>query len=655
MTEISVPRRGLLLGATSLATTSLLPVGGPVRAEPRQALISVQSPNGKAEVVVDLSGRRPRWSVQYGSRPVMAPSELALAFENGPFLGENAKFVGVARTSHSGQWSPAFGSSALYDESHNEATIKLYDAGRGIEFHIVARAYNDGVAIRYQLVNAPGLKTTFTGEQTEFRFPPAARVYSSRDEGEYEVSAPVEVNPVVDPPLTKSADRGALADVPLTIDVGNGTFVLLTEANRLNYPRAMIQPQGEALVTHLMQYPGRASGWGGPGITPAETEFTMAVGQSTPWRVLVLADRAAGLIEKSGLIPTLAEPNRLGDVSWIRAGRAVRIRAPYSTAASMAVVDFAAQHKLEYVEYDAHWYGDGTDPSDASYPVAGLDLMRVIAYAAARNIGIILYVDRVPVARQLEQICRVYQDWGIKGVKFGFVWEGRQSDNVFIQKIVETCAAHKLLVNLHDDLRPSGLERTYPNYIAMEGVRGNEHFPTPRHNVTLPFTRSVAGPLDYTICYANSRNQTTNAHQLAMAAVYYNPLTFLYWYDAPEKYASKPWPELHWFDECPTSWDETRALDGHIGEYVLIARRHGQRWFVGAMTNEVERSLKLKLDFVGPGAWRAEIFRDGKPTQPAHQTEVVMETREVSDSTTLDLNLNACGGQAILLTPMDKA
>jgi alpha-glucosidase len=646
-----VSRRRLLLGGAAII--SAFPrIGWAGGVDPR---IAVRSPDGKAEVVVDLSGARPRWSVAYDDREILAPSELALILKDGGRLGEGARLQGVERKNYTGQWSPAFGSSASYDESHNEATIRLFDAGRRIALNIVARAYDAGVAIRYQLAEAAGGRVTFSGEATQFRFPAGAKVYASRDEGEYQVSAPAGLDPVVDPPLTESADRGALADVPVTVDAGNGIFALLTEANRLNYPRMMIRPRGDALESYMMQYPGRASGWGGPGLTPAEPDFTLAVGQATPWRVLALADHAAGLIETYGLIPSLAEPNRLGDVSWVRPGRAVRIRAPYSTAASLVCVDFAAKHKLDYVEYDAHWYGDGTDSSDASYPIAALDLKQVIAYAAARHIGVILYVDRVPVARQLAQICQAYQDWGVKGVKFGFVWEGRQSDNVFVQKIIETCAAHRLLVNLHDDLRPSGLERTYPNYIAMEGVRGNEHFPTPRHNVTLPFTRSVAGPLDYTICYANSRNQTTNAHQLAMAAVYYNPLTFLYWYDAPEKYATKPWPELRWFDECPTTWDETRALDGRIGEHVLVARRHGRRWFVGAMTNEEGRTLKLDLAFLGQGAWRADIFRDGEPAVPAYRTEVVIEAREVDRSTVMDLHLNPCGGQAILLTPKDLA
>jgi len=201
---------------------------------------------------------------------------------------------------------------------------------------------------------------------------------------------------------------------------------------------------------------------------------------------------------------------------------------------------------------------------------------------------------------------------------------------------------------LHDDLRPAGLERTLPNYIALEGVRGNEHFPTARHNVTLPFTRNIAGPIDYTICYANPKNQTTNAHQLAMAAVYYNPLTFLYWYDEPEKYDGAPWPDLNWFDECPTSWDQTRVLSGKIGEHVAIARRKGARWFLGAMTNEEGRVLTLPLSFLASGDWKATIYADGDKTAPAWKTAVAISRKAVTRGDTLELRLNPCGGQAVL-------
>ena len=318
---------------------------------------------------------------------------------------------------------------------------------------------------------------------------------------------------------------------------------------------------------------------------------------------------------------------------------------------SLASVDFAVQRKLEYIEYDAHWYGDGTDPSDATVPIPGLDIERVIQYARQRNVGVIVYVDRVPAMRQLDDILRTYARWGIAGIKFGFIWEGRQSDADWLFEVLRKCGEHRMLVNLHDNLRPAGLERTLPNYIALEGVRGNEQFPTARHNVTLPFTRNLVGPIDYTICYAHEKNQTTNAHQLAMAVVYYNPLTFLYWYDKPAKYAQGEWPELSFFDECPTTWDETRVLAGEIGEYIVIARRHGQRWFLGAMTNELPRQLDVSLNFLATGTWEAHMYADGSPARVPNQTPVQVGRKTVGGSRHLRLDLAPSGGQAIRFEP----
>lgn len=186
-----------------------------------------------------------------------------------------------------------------------------------------------------------------------------------------------------------------------------------------------------------------------------------------------------------------------------------------------------------------------------------------------------------------------------------------------------------------------------PNYLTLEGVKGNEQFPAARHHVNLAYTRPIAGPIDYTICYAQERNQTTNAHQLALAVTCYSPLTLLYWYDKPEKYADKPWPELKWFDDCPTVWDETRAVAGEIGEYVVIARRKGDVWYLGAITNEMERRIEIDLTFLGGGSWTATRYMDGNLSRPAYKTPVKIETARVMASSRLKLQLNAAGGQAI--------
>jgi alpha-glucosidase len=641
-----IGRRELISGAIAVTTA-----GGVRPATASPGPLQVRSPNGRIRVTLalpDATEPFPRWSATLDDLPILEPSRLALVLDDGRLLGPHARYRSHRTRLHAERWRPAYGIAEVYDGTRNELEIVFEDAERRIRFAVLLAAHDDGIAIRYRLLGRRRVR--LGGEATSLRFPQGSRVWSSRDEGEYAVSAPEALAPAPHPDLTASTDQGALADPPLYVATPQGIALSLCESDRLHYPRTMFRGAGrDTLVTHLMRFPGRATGYSGPGDTHAAPVFAVQAPFETPWRVLLVSRAPVKLVEKAGLIQSLATPNRLGDVSWVRPGRAFRIRKPYTTERALACVDFAAKRKLEFVEFDAHWYGDGTDPGDATVPIAGLDMARIIAAAKEQGIGMILYVDRVPAMRQLGAIVRIYRTWGVAGIKFGFVWEGRQEDVDFIYDLVRRCGEHRLMVNLHDNLRPAGLERTLPNYIALEGVRGNEQFPSARHNVTLPFTRALAGPIDYTICYAHERNQTTNAHQLAMAAVYYNPLTFLYWYDEPAKYTDDAaWPELRWFDECPTRWDETAALGGAIGEYVVVARRHGKRWFLGAMTNEQARRVPIATDFLGKGRWHATIYADGTAASQARQTPVEISSRELRAGDRLELALAPGGGQAIL-------
>lgn len=643
-------RTVLLAGGMTLAPL-------PALAKPSYNGVEAVSPDGALRVRLAVGARGATWSVRWKNQVILAPSALGLVLAGGHVLGARARVLKTSLRKIRGDWTPPFGIRDRYDQACQEARLDLADAATGATFSVLVRAYDHGCALRYVLNDAGKAgRLTLSGEATRFELPKHAKLYASRDEGEYQITTTAGLNPPPHPELTSSSDKGPFADLPVTAMLGQAA-VLITESDRLHYPRAMLRAapdSADGLAVHLMCYPARATGYSGPGDTPAEPTFELAPGQATPWRALIIGPNEASLLERADLVPTLATPNRLGDVTWVKPGRAVRITKPYTTERAMKVIDFAAQRKLDYVEYDAHWYGDGTDPSDASRPIAGLDLQKVIDTAKAKGIGVILYVDRVPVMRQRDEILKAYREWGVAGCKFGFVWEGRQSDNDFIYDLVKACGEHRLLVNLHDNLRPAGLERTLPNYVALEGVRGNEQFPTATHNVTLPFTRAVAGPIDYTICYANEKNRTTNAHQLAMAAVYYNPLTFLYWYDAPDKYAGRDWPDLRWFDECPTTWDETRVLDGKIGEYVVVARRHGQRWFLGAMTNEKARTLKVSLAFLGAGKRKASLFTDGEPAAKPMKTPVVIREEMLDGAATLTLELAPSGGQAVLFEAVSK-
>jgi alpha-glucosidase len=604
--------------------------------------LAARSPNGRLTAAL-TAGASLSLSVDDAALgPALARSVLGLVLADGRRLGPGAELLSSRKRRVRTAWAAPYGIRRVSVDRCEELAARFRDPGTGLRFDVIVRAYDEGVAVRYVL----GAAARLQGELTRFGFPPEARIVASRDEGEYQIGPVDALAPVPEPELTGSSDPGPLADLPLLAVLPSGVHVLIAESDRLDYPRAMLRGEGGDLAVHLMRFPGRATGYSGPGDTPAETGFDVRRGQATPWRLLMVARKPAALIERADLVATLASPNRLGDVSWVRPGRAYRIRT-YTTQGGLEAVDFAARHRIEYVEFDSHWYGDGSDPSDATRPIPAIDIEKIIAYGHARGVGMILYVDRVPAMRQLDDIVRTYRRWGVAGIKFGFVWEGRASDQAFVHDLVKRCGEHRLLVNLHDNLRPAGLERTLPNYVTLEGVRGNEHFPTARHNVTLPFVRNVVGPMDYTICYAHQRNRTTNAHQLAIGAAYYNPLNFLYWYDVPAKYASG-FPELAFLDECPTSWDETVALDGDVGEFVVVARRAGARWFLGAMTNEDERRLSVPLRFLGEGRWRARVFADGPTGAEPRLTPVEMTSRDVAGAGVLDMELKPSGGQAVI-------
>jgi alpha-glucosidase len=659
---ILLTRRSLIQGLISLAA---MLATNTAAAKRQSAQFTVASPDGKLVLTLHLTSALPRWSVVRGAKMVIAPSALSLQLASGYSLGTSMDFLGISRRTYSGRWTPNFGISASYDETSNELTVHLRDTKTRIEYDIIARVFNTAAAVRHVIVKADTQTSVrLIGEQTHFRFPGSANFYASRDEGEIIVGKVREdaMTPALSrpmpawPPVTPNEDPGPLSDYPITVDIGNGLYALMAESDRPHYPRAMLRVLGDNFLgTHLMRHPGRTVGPDGKDVpTPEETEFNIDVGQKTPWRILVVSDTAAGLIEQAGIVPTLATPCVLEDTSWIKAGRAYRVRGAYTTQNGLAAVDWAAKHKLENIEYDWHWYGDGTDDSDATVPIAGLDIRRIVDYAASKSVQTMLYVDRAPAMKQLDAICRTYSAWGVAGIKFGFMWEGRKSDADILYGIISTCADHRLICDIHDNIRPAGLERTLPNYVALEGVRGNEQFPPARHNVNLAFQRAIVGPMDYTICYAQDRSQTTNAHQLALTVLYYTPQTYLYWYDSWEKYADKPWPELTWFDEVPVAWDETHAVGGTLGEFVVVARRKGTRWYLGAITNEQSRRTTISLEFLDLGSdargtkWRAHRYSDGEWNKWVWKTEVTMDQLEVTGAMTLEIAMNPAGGQAIM-------
>ena len=532
-------------------------------------------------------------------------------------------------------------------DHYSQADIQLQEkaAPRRI-VQVSLRAYNEGVAFCYTLPRQPALDhVTIHGELTEFCFTgdhTAWATYSAQ--GRYAKTSLTKIKPGCERPLTiQWADQG---------------YAAVGEARLKDYARMKLAPLPGPVL-------GLISDLSGP--------VTGTLPLTTPWRVIMLGHSPGQLLENNDLIRNLNEPCAIGDTSWIKPGKVIR-EVTLTTTGGRACVDFAAAHGLQYVEFDAGWYGhEYTDNSDATVVSVDpkrskgpLDLPGVIAYAAARDIGILLYVNRRALERQLDEILPLYHSWGIKGVKYGFVNVGSQKWTTWMHEAVRKAAEHQLMVDVHDEYRPTGYSRTYPNLMTQEGIAGDETSPKNEQTLTILFTRMLAGAADNTICYYDGRvaRNASHAYQLAKAVCLYSPWQFLYWYDRPAAAPKRAGgaggaktgigdePELEFFDHVPTVWDDTKVIQGRIGEYAIMARRSGENWFMGCMNSGQPRSFEVSLDFLDSGkAYTAHVYADD-PQVPT-RTHVRIDRLDVTRDTVLKMAVSAQGGQAVRLVPQE--
>ncbi|WP_327731011.1 glycoside hydrolase family 97 protein [Streptomyces sp. NBC_00487] len=637
----ALSRRGLLKGAAITAGSVALGLGAAGAAEAADASITATSPDGKNKITMSLVGGVLQWSAKRNGTTVAGPSVLGLQLSNGTTLGRsNTTVTNYQHWTRDSTWTPTFGRNATVRDHHQEMRWNLRDDTSGINFSVQLRAYNTGVALRYVLLDTGS--ATIADELTTFVFPSNTLVYSARDEAAYSPVAPDAIPSTG----TSGTDTGPLTDLPLLVTLDSGLVATICESSRVNYPRSMLSSvsgQPNTLKTYLMKKTARGSG-------TVQNTSTVTTPFTTPWRVMLLGSEHGELIDNAELVLNLAPGNALTDTSWIKPGKVFRCE--LTTAAGTEGVDFAVARNLQYIEYDAGWYGPEFTTTDATTPISAIDLPAVIAYATQKGVGVFLYVNRLALSDP-ESLFALYKSWGVAGIKLGFINDGTQTMTNQIITWAKIAAKHRLLIDMHDNVRPWGYERTYPNWISLEGVRGNEQFPTATNNVNLAFARNVGGPMDYTICYGQSRDKTTNNHQMAMAAVYYQPLNFLYWYSKPSAYATTSnWPGLAWFDAVPTSWDESTTVAASINEYVAVARRSGTTWFLGAMNNETARTLSVPLSFLDSGTtYTATVYADGTAATSPYGTPTVVSTRTVTADTVLSVAMTSAGGQAVILRP----
>ena len=608
---------------------------------------ALQSPGGKYNFVFEQKDGRLTYRLDYAAKQVIEEGELGVNIDN--HLVESAmgipvdnsnvwtngmEVTSVDRRSEDNTWKTVYGEYAQIRDHYNEMTIHLlkggkhqgasnaYDKRQQYLLDIIVRAYDEGVAIRYHFPEATnGLFMHITDDLTSFRFAPGAEAY-------HYAWAQSHANKVK---LLKSeAAWKEEAERPLTLRLDNGLYAAIGEAALSDFVRGKLKLKADNELQMALFHPADII-----------TAYDM------PWRFIMVGEKAIDLINNKQMVLNLNAPCQIQDASWIKPGKAFRVcRLDMKTC--MEGVDFCVDRGLQYIELDAGWYGPEMKMSSSALKVLetrDIDMPKLCQYAKSKGIGVWVYVNQRALYQELDQLLPLYEKWGISGIKFGFVQIGSQEWTTWLHNAVKKCADHHIMVDIHDEYRPTGWSRTYPNLMTQEGIGGNEEMPDAEHNTILPFTRFLCGPADYTPCYFNGRVKNTKAHQLAMPVVYYSPITFLYWYDLPNVYKGEK--ELDFWKYCPTVWDESKALQGEIGEYIVQARRSGNDWFVGAMNGLQARDITLNTaDFLQKGKkYQVEIYNDNPALNTRTKVSAVVQT--IKAGKILKLHLQPSGGAAL--------
>ena len=585
--------------------------------------------------------RYPAFTLENGKRQVIVTSPVRLNAE-GIFWG-NFTITEVKEESVRDQWINNFGERKEIPDHYNQASIRLENDDLEITF--ICRAYDEGVAFSLEFPRQNGIDSIqINEERISFGFTADHPAWSAN-------RAQAAYSKV---PLSKIHNG---CERPLVIEIDTGLTIALAEAKLVDYARMKFEPD----TTRYNNV-----------ITQLEGTVNKALPFQTPWRVVMTGKDPGDLLEKNYLILNLNDPCALDDVSWIKPGKVLR-EVTLTTAGAIAAIDFTSSHNMQYVEFDAGWYGpENNDSSDAravnldpARSKGPLDMKEVLDYARSKDIGILLYVNRRALERQIDELLPLYRDWGIAGIKFGFVRVGTQDATAWLHESIVKAAKYKLVADVHDEYRPTGFSRTYPNFLTMEGIRGDEESPSNSHTLITMFTRMLAGQGDNTICYYNERVENkmgSHASQLAKAVCIFSPLQFLYWYDKAAPALKKDdglWgatnyigdePELEFFNNVPTVWDETLVLHAKIGEYGVIARKKGEEWFIGGINGANATKLDLNFSFLDPDReYSAKIYSDDPSVNT--RTHVRIDSMRVDRGSIYTANLNPKNGIAMHFIP----
>lgn len=624
-----------------------------------QSSYDLRSPDNRVELRIRTADRV-HYDLLLNGRALLANCTLSLDVEHKK-LGIAPKVLDARQRSNDQIIRPTIRQKfAQLRDAYNELRLTM-DGGYAVTF----RAYNEGVAYRFE-TSLPQQQVKVYAEESNWNFPQDSIVYYpqedsffSHNERKYTPQHLSEIIPAY------------IASLPAVVDAGEGTKVAIAESDAHDYPGLWLKGTGaNGLAATFPPYPLKEKLERDRDFRVVEAADYIAStsGRRTfPWRVVGIAEKDGDLITNP-IVWLLESPSQVQDTSWIKPGKVswdwwnannvygVDFKAGINTDTYKYYIDFAAKYGLPYIILDEGWYKLG----NVLEVVPEINMEELAAYARQKNVGIILWVVWKTLDDQLIPALDQYAKWGIKGIKVDFMQRSDQIVMNFYERVSRECAKRKMLVDFHGDQKPASMTRTWPNLINAEGVRGLEWSKwsaeaEPEHNVTLPFTRMFLGPLDYTPGAMRNASKTnfapiagqpmalgTRCHQLAMYVVYEAPLQMLA--DSPTNYLREP-ESMEFLSQVPTEWDDTKVLDARIADYILVARRNGKDWWVGAMSDWTGRDLGVDLSFLGDGSFTMDAYQDGVNADRAG-SDYKKTTSRVTKNDKLKIHLAPGGGWA---------
>lgn len=620
---------------------------------------TVKSPDERILVNVE-TGATTTYSVTFNGKTILNPSPLSMTFDNGVVIGRNMKVKDVQHRTEDQMLTPVVRQKSDKIRDHYNEMVLSAD-----QYKLYFRVYDDGLAYRFHTDFADSLKVI--SEEVDYCFP---EDYNTLFPEERTILSAQQ--PLFKPMKLSEIGTDRFCSTPVLIKVDDQVRIFISESDLESYPGMFLKKQGKyELAGKFAAYSLEEEKTDDRQIFPTKRADYIARVSGTrnyPWRAMIVAENDANLVTNQ-LIYKLA-PESQGDFSWVKPGKiawdwynaliltGVDFKCGVNNDTYKYYIDFASKYGIEYVVLDDGW----SEAWDVTKTVPEINMEELVAYGKKKNVDLILWVSWAPFREKLDEAFDLFSKWGIKGIKMDFMNRDDQAMVDFYYTVARKAAEHKMLVDFHGAYKPTGWLRTFPNVLSSEGVAGLENhkwgsFVTPEHNVTLPFTRMVAGPMDYTpgaminfhekdhkVWFNLPASVGTRCHQLGMYVVYESPLQMLA--DSPSNYYREE-KCMDFLSQVPVVWDETRVLKASVGEYIVVARRSGDTWFIGGMVGKKGQKFDITLDFI-KGNKTLTCWEDGVNVDLQAQ-DFACRTKKVKQGDTITISMYDGGGYVAII------